>query len=213
MIPFINIHTHHLGTETDISIYNNRFLFEDIKTDCLFSIGLHPYDIHLVGEESLKEMEPFLKHENCFAVGECGLDKLIDVGLIQQQFILKQQLHLALKYNKPIIIHCVKAFDELISVCKPFENKLKLIIHGFNKSEELALQLLSKGYYLSLHPSLFKKEIFDLTKLPIERLFFETDDDFNLSINEAYRIASIKLNMSEHELKEKIYTNFKLLFL
>ena len=214
MIPYINIHTHHLRTKNEITIYNNRFLVDkNIKTDYLFSIGLHPYDIHLVGEESLKEMEPFLKHENCFAIGECGLDKLIDVDLVQQQFILKQQLHLALKYNKPIIIHCVKAFDELIDVCKPFENKLKIIIHGFNKSEELALQLISKGYYLSVNPNVFKKEKFDLTNLPIQQLFFETDDDSTLSISEIYRIASIKLNINEHELKEKIYTNFKLLFL
>jgi TatD DNase family protein len=213
MIPYINIHTHHLGTETDISIYNNRFLFEDITTDCLFSIGIHPYDCHLLTDHSFKDMEPFLKQDNCFAIGECGLDKLISVDLKQQQFILTEQLNLALIYKKPVIIHCVKAFDELIEVCKPHENKLKLIIHGFNKSEELALQLISRGYYLSLHTSLFKKENFNFTKLPIEQLFFETDDDSNLSINEAYRNASIKLNLSESMLKEKIYSNFKLLFL
>jgi TatD DNase family protein len=213
MIPYINIHTHHLGTETDISIYNNRFLFEDITTDCLFSIGIHPYDCHLLTDHSFKDMEPFLKQDNCFAIGECGLDKLISVDLKQQQFILTEQLNLALIYKKPVIIHCVKAFDELIDVCKPYETKLKLIIHGFNKSEELALQLISRGYYLSLHPSLVKKDNFNFTKLQIEQLFFETDDDSNLSINEAYRNASIKLNLSESMLKEKIYSNFKLLFL
>jgi TatD DNase family protein len=214
MIPYINLHTHHLRNEKEISIYNNRFLFDEgVKTDCLFSIGIHPYDSHLLTDHSFKDMEPFLKQDNCFAIGECGLDKLISVDLKQQQFILNQQLNLALIYNKPVIIHCVKAFDELISVCKPFENKLKLIIHGFNKSEELALQLISKGYYLSLHPNLCKKEIVDLTKLPIERLFFETDDDSNLSINEVYIKFSIKLNLSESILKEKIYTNFRLLFL
>jgi TatD DNase family protein len=213
MIPYINIHTHHLGTEKDISIYNNRFLFEDITTNCLFSIGIHPYDCHLFTDHSFKDMEPFLKQDNCFAIGECGLDKLISVDLKQQQFILTEQLNLALIYKKPVIIHCVKAFDELIDVCKPYENKLKLIIHGFNKSEELALQLISKGYYLSLHPSLFKKENFNFTKLPIEQLFFETDADSSLSISATYNLASTKLNISEHELKEKIYSNFKLLFL
>lgn len=213
MIPYVNIHTHHLGAETDISIYNNRFLFEDITTDRLFSIGIHPYDSHLFTEHSLTEFEVFLNHKHCYAIGECGLDKLIDVDLKQQQFALKQQLALALTYNKPVIIHCVKAFDELIEVCKPYETKLKLIIHGFNKSEELALQLISRGYYVSLHPSLLKKDNFNFTKLPIEQLFFETDNDSNLSINEAYRNASIKLNLSESILKEKIYSNFKLLFL
>lgn len=213
MIPYVNIHTHHLGTETDISIYNNRFLFEDITTDRLFSIGIHPYDSHLFTEHSLTEFEVFLNHKHCYAIGECGLDKLIGIDLKQQQFVLKQQLALALTYNKPVIIHCVKAFDELIDVCKPYENKLKLIIHGFNKSEELALQLISRGYYVSLHPSLFKKDNFNFMKLPIEQLFFETDDNAHITISEIYNLASTKLNISKHELKEKIYSNFKLLFL
>ena len=214
MTPYINIHTHHLTNENGISIYNNRFLFDtEIKTDHLFSIGIHPYDINLVDENSFKELEKKLNHKNCIAIGECGLDKLKNTDLISQKIVLQKQLELAVKYNKPLIIHCVKAFDELIELCKPFENKIQLIIHGFNKSEELALQLISKGFYLSLNHTIFNKENFDFTKLPINKLFFETDDYTLILISDVYKKASIKLKMDVNELKEKIYSNFNLLFL
>jgi TatD DNase family protein len=214
MTPYINIHTHHLTNENGISIYNNRFLFDkEIKTEKLFSIGIHPYDINLVDENSFKELEKKLNHKNCIAIGECGLDKLKNADLISQKIVLQKQLELAVKYNKPLIIHCVKAFDELIELCKPFENKIQLIIHGFNKSEELALQLISNGFYLSLNHTIFNKENFNFTKLPINKLFFETDDYTLISISDVYKKASVKLKIDENELKEKIYTNFNLLFL
>ena len=214
MTPYINIHTHHLTNENGISIYNNRFLFDkEIKTEKLFSIGIHPYDINLVDENSFKELEKKLNHKNCIAIGECGLDKLKNADLISQKIVLQKQLELAVKYNKPLIIHCVKAFDELIELCKPFENKIQLIIHGFNKSEELALQLISKGFYLSLNHTIFNKENFNFTKLPINKLFFETDDYTLISISDVYKKASVKLKIDENELKEKIYSNFNLLFL
>jgi TatD DNase family protein len=214
MTPYINIHTHHLTNENGISIYNNRFLFDkEIKTEKLFSIGIHPYDINLVDENSFKELEKKLNHKNCIAIGECGLDKLKNADLISQKIVLQKQLELAVKYNKPLIIHCVKAFDELIELCKPFENKIQLIIHGFNKSEELALQLISNGFYLSLNHTIFNKENFNFTKLPINKLFFETDDYTLISISDVYKKASVKLKIDENELKEKIYSNFNLLFL
>jgi TatD DNase family protein len=214
MTPYINIHTHNSVNENGISIYNNRFLFDkEIKTDHLFSIGIHPYDINLVDQNSVKELELFLNHKNCKAIGECGLDKLKNSDLTSQQLILQKQLELAVKYNKPVIIHCVKAFDELIEVCKPFNNKIQLIIHGFNKSEELALQLILKGFYLSLNHTIFNKENFDFTRLPINKLFLETDDYPLVSISDVYKTASVKLKRNENELKEKIYSNFNLLFL
>ena len=214
MTPYINIHTHNSVNENGISIYNNRFLYDtEIKTDHLFSIGIHPYDINLVDENSFKELEKKLSDKNCKAIGECGLDKLKNKDLKSQKIVLQKQLELAVKYNKPVIIHCVKAFDELIELCKPFENKIQLIIHGFNKSEELALQLISTGFYLSLNHTIFKIENFDFTKLPINKLFFETDDYTLILISDVYKKASIKLKMDVNELKEKIYTNFNLLFL
>ncbi len=211
MIPNINIHTHHLSKEDGVFLFNNRFGFEkDIHTKSFFSIGIHPWDAHL--EFSKIVFENYLSHQNCIAIGECGLDKLKGADLEFQKIIFKFQLDLALKYQKPVIIHCVKAFDEIIKICEPLQNKIPLIIHGFNKSNQLAEQLIEKGFYLSLGDNVFKKRKFDFMSIPLNKLFLETDTKNTILIEDIYKIASQKFIISEDDLKEKIYSNFTTLF-
>jgi TatD DNase family protein len=211
LTPFVDIHTHYSRNShtQHISILNNRFLFDkEIKTDALFSVGIHPFDTNVVTENDFTELEKLVAHQKCYAIGECGLDKFINIHLNQQSIIFKKQLRIALKYNKPVIIHCVKAFDELINLCKPFMFEIPIIIHGFNKSTKLAKQLIEQGFYISLNHIIFHKENFDITELPINKIFFETDDHADLSIESIYKTAAIKLKTTDDELKEKIYRNF-----
>lgn len=211
MIPYINIHTHHLSEDDGVFLFNNRFGFD--KTFFLekyFSVGIHPWDADL--EFSKVEFEKLISHQNCLAIGECGLDKLKGPDLELQKKVFEYQLELAVKFQKPIIIHCVKAFSELIEICQPYQTKVKLIIHGFNKSDQLAKQLIGKGFYLSFGSSIFKKNDFDFKTIPIEKLFLETDDNESLLISDVYKIATQCFNISENGLKEKIYSNFTTLF-
>ena len=211
MIPYINIHTHHLSKDDGVFLFNNRFGFDkELYTKSYFSIGIHPWDADL--EFSKIEFENFISHQNCLAIGECGLDKLKGVNLKFQKTIFKYQLNLALKYKKPVIIHCVKAFDEIIEICEPFQNKIPLIIHGFNKSQQLAEQLIYKGFYISLGDAIFKKSDFNFNVICLDNLFLETDIDDKLTISEIYKSCSLRFNISENDLKEKIYSNFTNLF-
>lgn len=211
MKPYINIHTHHLSQEDGVFLFNNRFgVDKEFYLEKYFSIGIHPWDADL--EFSKIEFEQIISHKNCLAIGECGLDKLIDIDLEPQKQVFEYQLNLAVKYQKPVIIHCVKAFAELIEVCQPFKNKVPLIIHGFNKSQQLAEQLIVKGFYLSFGNSVFKKNEFDFNTIPLEKIFFETDDNESLLISDVYKMASHFFNITENDLKEKIYSNFTTLF-
>ncbi|MBL7935078.1 MAG: TatD family hydrolase, partial [Bacteroidia bacterium] len=146
------------------------------------------------------------------AIGECGLDKVIDIDLELQKKIFISQLNLAVKYQKPVIIHCVKAFDELMEICSLYHSKIPLIIHGFNKSLLLAKQLIDKGFYISLNHSIFKKEDIDFSVLSLEKLFLETDNKETISIEEVYQKAATGFQLHEDDLKEKIYSNFTTLF-
>ena len=65
-----------------------------------------------------------MKDASCLALGECGLDKKVQTPLDLQQEVFERQLTLAEKYKKPVIIHCVAAFQELIAIKK----KLKLSV-------------------------------------------------------------------------------------
>jgi TatD DNase family protein len=194
-----------------VFLFNNRFGFDqDLFLEKYFSVGVHPWDAH--SPVSISELEKVIQHQNCLAIGECGLDKLIETDMELQSQIFTKQLDLAVKFKKPVIIHCVKAFDEVIKLCKPYQKKVSLIIHGFNKSYQLAEQLIDEGFYLSFSPSVFKKEDFDFTGIPLEQLFLETDDRESVSIKDVYKAASAYLKMDEEALKAKIYSNFTALF-
>jgi TatD DNase family protein len=211
---FIDLHTHHISADNNVHVLNYRLGYDKvIDTTQSFSIGIHPWDLELIIEKSIKDLEHFLTQPNCLAIGECGLDKLITTPLELQKKIFEQHLQLALKYHKPVIIHCVKAFDELIEICKPYFNHIPLIIHGFNKSETLAKQLIDKGFYLSLNHHLVLKPDFNIQSLPINKLFFETDNNAHLLIQDIYQDFARKLNMELDVLVEQINRNFETLFL
>lgn len=211
MTPYINIHTHHLSKDNGVFLFNNRFGFDkELYLEKYFSIGNHPWDTDL--QISMLELEKIIQHTNCLAIGECGLDKLNGADLEIQKKVFIVQLELAVKYQKPVIIHCVKAFDELIEICSPYHFKTSLIIHGFNKSLQLAKQLIDKGFYISLSHSIFKKEDIDFSVLPLEKLFLETDTNESILIEEVYKKAAACFQIQEDDLKEKIYTNFTALF-
>lgn len=211
MIPYINIHTHHLSKDNGVFLFNNRYGFDkEIYLEKYFSVGIHPWDADL--QASIVEFEKLIQYPTCLAIGECGLDKLKGPDLEVQKKVFVSQLDLAVKFQKPVIIHCVKAFDELMEICQSYNSKIPLIIHGFNKSVQLAKQLIDKGFYISLNHSIFKKEAFDFNVIPIKKLFLETDDNEFVLIEDVYKEASNYFHLKEDELKEKIYTNFTALF-
>lgn len=209
MAPFINIHTHHLSKDNGVFLFNNRFNHDkDYFSEKYYSIGIHPWDSDI--EISFTEFEKLIKDANCLAIGECGLDKLKGPNIETQKQVLILQLELAIKYNKPVIIHCVKAFDELIKICKSYLNKITIIIHGYNKNSELAKQLISIGFYLSLPLNFVIHN--DVIELDLNKLFFETDDKKNNSIQTVYGTFARKYNYDLESLKAKINLNFTTVF-
>jgi len=200
-----------LSKDNGVFLFNNRFGFDkQFYLETYFSIGIHPWDAGL--QVATLEFEKIIQHPNCLAIGECGLDKVIDVDLDLQKKIFISQLDLAVKFQKTVIVHCVKAFDELIEICSSYHSKIPLIIHGFNKSLQLAKQLTDKGFYISLNYSVFKKEDIDFNVLPIHKLFLETDNNELILIEDVYKAAAASFHIKTDDLKEKIYSNFTTLF-
>ncbi len=211
MRPYINTHTHFTSKDNDVFLFNNRFGFDETYfLDKYFSIGVHPWDVELVSDLEYSDLKKLAQHKNCLAVGECGLDTLCDANYEVQKLIFEKQLQLALELKKPVIIHIVKAYEELQTMCKPYLHQIPIIIHGFTKSNEMAEQLLHQGFYLSLSLKFFRNH--DAKKLPLDKIFLETDSKQHLSIIEVYEIAAQKLSLDKESLKEKIYNNFVSVF-
>lgn len=211
----IDIHTHQVKSEVSIRITN--IFAQDLpflNDKSYYSAGIHPWHIGLVNpEECLESIELATSQENMLAIGECGLDRLTLTDFAMQEFYFKKQTEIAQKHSKPLIIHCVRAFSELMRIKKETKSDIPWIIHGFQGNQQTALQLIKHNFHFSVGKKLLSdqrtKDILKL--LPADRLFLETDDS-NASISGIYSLAAQILNMSHENLIATIHENFKHLF-
>lgn len=206
-----DVHSHRAKKNT---IYSPFSLTEIEPHFDFISLGIHPWKIKDINaDESFVLLNQLIsKHQpKLVAIGECGLDKSIDVSLDLQIDIFKQHIALSEKLKKPLVIHCVKAFNEIIELKKEIKPTQKWIIHDFRKNENIAHQLTQHGIYISLSPSIFKVKKEILNTYLIEYILFETDDT-SFDVNEVFSyFASVK-NISANELAEKINYNTQQLF-
>lgn len=211
---FYNLHTHKFSNQPGCLELVNQYPQEFDATIPFYSIGIHPwYIVENRVEEDLKIIEEKLQNKNCLAIGECGLDKRIDIPFDLQEEIFRKQLVLAMKYQKPVVIHCVASFQELIEIKKELKVTVPMIIHGFSKKEQLARQLIDNGFYLSFGKYLMRNpELESVFKnVPNDRFFLETDT-IEETIEDVYDLASKYKNLENNALQEIIKMNFEKVF-
>ena len=144
--------------------------------DVFFSAGIHPQD-------SLKypcaDFEALWDAPNCLAVGECGLDRTADVPLARQNDVFQSQIEQAVKRGKPLVIHCVRCFPELVRMkANSGADALPWVLHGFRGAKRKAFELLDAGFALSFGAGLLRDagnmEYF--AEVPLDRILIETDE-------------------------------------
>lgn len=208
---FYNLHTHKSANQENVLEIVNQYPEAFDVTAAYFSIGIHPWHIDVEKtEEYLAVIEEKLQLENCLALGECGLDKRIETPLDVQIVIFEKQLAIANKYKKPVILHCVSAYQEVIEIKKRLKMEVPMVIHGFSKNEQVAKSLLDNGFYLSFGKYLLRNP--DLAtvfgQVPDSRFLLETDT-MEETIFDVYEKASSikKINM-----ESSVEANFKAIF-
>lgn len=213
-MDFFNFHTHQFTNQSDILELVNQYPQEFDASIPYYSIGIHPWYIKEDRlEDDLKIIEEKLQTKNCLALGECGLDKRVEIPLELQIQVFEKQLALAEKYKKPVVIHCVAAFQEIIAIKKRMKISVPMIVHGFSKNSHVAEQLIAAGFYISFgkyllqNPSL--KEVFQ--KIPNDRFFLETDT-IDESIQQVYNLAAAYKSSTVKELQEIIARNYERVF-
>jgi len=208
-----NLHTHSASGNPDVFEIVNRYPYEAIDVP-YFSTGIHPWHIN---EEKIDEhlaiIEERLQQDNCLAIGECGLDKGIEIPLNVQVKVFERQLLLAKQYQKPVILHLVAAFQELVEIKDILQPGVPMIVHGFSKNAQVAKQLLDNGFYLSFGKYLLRNpelsEVF--AAVPQDSFFLETDT-IEEGIADVYAKAALARNMDIEDLKNNVSKNFKNIF-
>lgn len=215
-MTYFNAHTHQTSDEPDSISLVNLEIQESLPTECpasdpriLYSCGIHPRAIHEAWEKDLQTIECLLQQKKLSALGECGLDKLSDTPAELQEKVFNAQIALAHTYHVPLIIHCVKAFDQLLSIRKQQAYSGAMIIHGYRGGAGLTAQLLKADHLYFSFGANYSTE--SLKMIPVERLFIETDTT-SLSLVTLYRQVASTLQISEQLLAEQILSNKKRVF-
>lgn len=211
---FYNIHTHY---NIDIKSEIINFCVSTmnfVKNSQKFSAGIHPWHIGQLNEKILfEELFYFLSSPNCIALGEIGLDKICSIDFDKQIYFFEKQILIANVRKLPVIIHCVKSYNEVLNFRKKYTDNI-WIIHDFSGSLNLAKDLINNNFYISLGNNFMRdnsKIGSFLSLLPIDRFFFETDNKL-FDIQSVYQKASENLGIKITELEKIIEQNIQKVF-
>jgi len=144
-----------------------------------FSAGLHPWWSQERNDDWEAALATTLAQSRCLAVGECGLDKMIETPMAEQEVLLERHLVLARELNRPVILHCVRAHNELIRLLKRHPVPKGGVVHAFTGSAEIAETYWGMGFCLGIGGSITyeraRKTREAVQRLPLEALLLETD--------------------------------------
>jgi TatD DNase family protein len=201
---FPDVHTHFL-TGNPYAILN-----ANSSINSFHSRGIHPWFVNK--NIPLEKLEFDLQHPKCIALGEIGLDKICSVDFKLQRKLFIQQIELSEKYNLPVIIHCVRASNELVEIKKEIKPTQHWIWHGFNKVNILQ-QILENEIIPSFGESILKNESLrnELVNLKSNLFLLETDTSI-FSIETIYKTVAILRNQSINSLQKEQITNFERIF-
>lgn len=176
-MKFRDIHTHDLDATADALIAVEPDVFAP-RTGRFYSVGIHPWstaDKERV-ERALALLPQALAHPQTMALGEVGLDRLRGGDMDYQRQVLERQLSIAETRQFPVIIHAVRATQEIIDVHRRWRERLPglWVFHGMRQGPRVARMLLDEGFHLSFGAR-FNADALRLT--PPDRRHAETDDE------------------------------------
>lgn len=189
MIEYVDIHTHH---PTGLHIEPQ-------------GIGTHPWDV-------LRAYDTEENLEEAVVIGEIGLDFAKEIDHSMQEVVFRRQLIQAERLDLPIVLHCVKAFEQTMNILA--EYKLRAVIfHCFIGSEQQAERAINRGYFLSFGDKVLHspKSIKALKYCPLEQIFAETDES-SITIEQMYSIIAELRGVNIETLAQQIKNNYDRIF-
>lgn len=214
-MKFVDIHTHQVkNTANNIEILVKEFSTGERPLSSFDTLGIHPWEID---ETTLLKVIPDLNHylsnHKLWMLGEIGLDRVSKINFELQKEIFTKQVEFANKYFiSRIVVHSVRAYSDILEILIQNKFRGKVLLHDYNSNIEAAEEF-NKHFdtYYSFGAKLFqeKTQAFKVIgQLPRDKIFLETDDSVNLSIEDIYKQASKVLNTDQIDLKKQIHDNF-----
>lgn len=208
---YIDFHTHRLPSQDVIALRSYSVGMDNMPEPIVdaehTTAGVHPW--HIL-HTNLDHAMDILRQLNIVAIGEIGLDYAIDTNRELQTEVFEQQLDIAHSRSLPVVIHCVRAFEDVIRLLVKYKIE-HVVFHSFTGNKTQLKRVVDAGYYVSLSPvSLGSAKTIEAVKATdriYEYMFLETDDSNELIENIYERCAKL-LNTTTQQLKENIYRNY-----
>lgn len=209
-LPFLDFHAHGaqpptFGVLRVVSIGP----FDAAPEGEPYTVGLHPWcTAEPWADAAIAALPSALERRGAVGLGEVGLDRLCGATMQQQRAWLAQQLRLADGLGLPVVLHCVRAWAELLAELRLFPS-LRWAVHGFRGSLAVARGLLEAGGRISLGAALLRDAgLAELAAaVPVERLFLETDDAEGQPLQELYRRVAELRGLAVEELRQIMMRN------
>lgn len=173
-----------IGTSVETS-QNSIKLAED-NENIWAIVGIHPLYVHQSQIKDLEKIEPLIAHSRCVAIGECGLDFFREANdgetKKKQLEFFEKQIELAIKYNKPLMVHCRQAYPETLDVLESYKKthpSLHAHFHFFTESIDTARRILNSNFTVSFTGPITFADYDELIKfVPLESMMIETDSPY-----------------------------------
>jgi len=155
---------------------------------CWATVGFHPADGFIPNESDWDELERLIQHDRVVAIGETGLDYYRDQSpeiKEKQTEIFKRHINLALRFNKPLMLHVRSskgsddAYYDALEILLQYEH-IRANFHFFSGSKQCMLDIVAAGFTISVDgPITFVAEYDDMIRAcPIDKIMIETDAPF-----------------------------------
>ncbi|MCZ6767509.1 MAG: TatD family hydrolase [bacterium] len=157
---------------------------ELVAGDTMFfgAVGVHPHDAETFDSDVEQQIEKLLGRDRIVAVGEIGLDFHYDNSPRDvQRDVFRRQIDMARWNDRPIIIHCRDAFDDVMQVLDEAGGSYRGIFHAYTGDAKQAAQVLALGFHIGIGGVVtFKKSTLSevVADLPADRIVLETDSPY-----------------------------------
>lgn len=217
MIP-LDIHTHRLPDEPSTAVVSLEAGEGLALPSSPCSVGIHPWHITGGWQTQMDTLARLAASPQMVALGECGLDKACLKTLLPtergaafalQEEVFEAHVRLSEACGKPLIIHCVRAYNELVALRRRHRARQAWVVHGFRGNRQVAAALLDAGCHLSFGER-YQAEA--LRAVPADRLFVETDESLQPASAILAGVAHDR-GLTPEELAQQLQTNYKNVFL
>ncbi len=175
------------------------------------AFGLHPWKVENRSETWLENLRDHLAQYPHASIGECGLDRWMkNPNLEDQHQVFREHLALGVELQRPVTIHCLKAWGPLLEELRSAPALPKFLLHSFAGSWEVARECLKLGAYFSfsgyfLHPRKEKvREVFK--RLPPDRILIETDAPDMASPNPEFPLEELNHPANLRQIAKELVT-------